>query len=98
MNYESEMSDTMIILKSLGNCNPGAYTVVTKIIDVLNTDDSKSDMIIKLMNILLDKNITGARLWYIYKNEANFNINNLFELNLNKFDENYFYDTFEKYN
>ena len=97
INNENEICDKLIIIKSLGNRNPGAYTVASKIFDLLETDDSKTDIIIPFINKLLDKEITGSRLWYIYKNEAKFDLNNLIELNLITFDDKYFYDKFEKY-
>jgi hypothetical protein len=94
---ENEMVDTNVIIKALGNCNPGAYTVASKLFDLLETDENKTDIIITFINKLLDTKITGSRLWYIYKNEAKFDLNNLLELNLIKFDDKYFYDKFEKY-
>jgi 3-phosphoglycerate kinase len=97
INNENEICDKLIIIKSLGNRNPGAYTVASKIFDLLETDDSKTDIIIPFINKLLDKEITGSRLWYIYKNEAKLNVSNLVELDLLVFDNTYFYDKFEKY-
>ena len=46
---------------------------------------------------LMNKNIVGTRLWYIYKNEAKLNINNLLSINLNQFTNEYFFNKFEKF-
>ena len=41
--------------------------------------------------------IIGARLWYIYENECNRNINELVEKDLTPFNRSYFIEKFEKY-
>ena len=87
------MSDSMIIITALGNRNPGAYDVISKLFTEINESNKSTNFITKL----LEKNIVGARLWYIYKNEAELNINNLLQLNLDNFTDSYFYEKFEKH-
>ena len=87
------ISDLMIIITALGNRNPGAYDVIYKLFAKIN----ESNKIMIFMAKLLEKNIVGARLWYIYKNEAELDINNLLQLNLDNFTDSYFYEKFEKY-
>ena len=59
-----------------------------------NIDETKLyDFFIKI----LDKHIIGERLWYIYKNECNSDVNELVEKDLTSFDENYFFEKFEKF-
>lgn len=87
------ISDLMIIITALGNRNPGAYDVISKLFAEIN----ESNKIMIFMAKLLEQNIIGDRLWYIYKNEARLNINNLLKLNLDNFTDSYFYEKFEKY-
>ena len=93
----SQYSDSQIIMLALGDSNPGAYTVVTKLFEIIESDETKSDLVIQLINNLLSKNIVGTRLWYIYKNEAKLNITNLLNISLDQFTDEYFYEKFEKY-
>lgn len=90
----SEITDIML---ELGQRNPGAYTVVSKLFEMLESDKSIQDLSIKLIKNLITKKIVGTRLWYIYKNEANFDIKKLLNLDLDQFSREYFYDKFEKY-
>lgn len=91
------MTDTMLVMTALGHNNPGAYTIVSKLFSEIREDESKSNKIMDFIKKLLEGNIFGARLWYIYKNEAMLNISKLLELNLDSFDDSYFYERFEKY-
>lgn len=90
-------SDDKLVMLALGEGNPGAYTVVSKLFEIIESDETKHDMIMNLIKDLMNKNIVGTRLWYIYKNEAKLNINNLLTINLDQFTDEYFYDKFEKY-
>ena len=81
-----------IFILTLGDRNPGAFEVIGKL---LETNDEDSTLI--FMKNLLCKNIVGTRLWYIYKHEANYDINMLVQLDLERFTDTYFYDKFEKY-
>ena len=94
---EPEISDLMMVMLALGDNNPGAYSVVSIIINEIDINSSKKEIIMEFIKELLNRHIVGTRLWYIYKNEAKLNINNLFELNFEKFDDEYFYEKFEKY-
>lgn len=86
-------------LSVLGNRNPGALNVAGELMSSLKnkTDSNLRKSTIEFILKLLDKNITGSRLWYIYKNEANCDINKLLELNLYLFTTEYFYEAYEKY-
>jgi hypothetical protein len=90
----SEIADIML---ELGQKNPGGYTVVTKLFELLDSDKPTQILTKKLIKNLITKNIVGTRLWYIYKNEANFDINKLLNIDLDQFSNEYFYDKFEKY-
>lgn len=92
-----EYSDSMLILMALSNGNPGACTVVSKLFEVIEKDETKKDLIINLIKDLINKKIIGSRLWYIYKNESKSDINNLLNINLENFTDEYFYEKFEKY-
>ena len=93
----STYSDSMLVMLALGERNPGAYNVVSNLYKIIDEDDTKCVLVMNLMKELLAKNIIGSRLWYIFKNEANMNINGLFKINLDKFTDEYFYEKFEKY-
>lgn len=92
-----QFSDDKLIMLALGEGNPGAYTVIAKLFEIIESDETKNDMIMNLIKDLMNKNIVGTRLWYIYKNEAKLNINNLLTINLDQFTDEYFHEKFEKY-
>jgi hypothetical protein len=92
-----QYSDTKLIMLALGDGNPGAYKVVVELFKVVELDETKNDTIMNLIKQLMSKNIIGARLWYIYKNEAKLNITNLLNISLDQFTDEYFYEKFEKY-
>ena len=92
-----QYSDTKLIMLALGDGNPGAYKVVVELFKVIELDETKNELIISLIKQLMSKNIVGARLWYIYKNEAKLNITNLLNISLDQFTDEYFYEKFEKY-
>lgn len=92
-----QLSDNNLIMLALGEGNPGAYTVIEKLFETIEKDETKHYMIMNLIEDLMNKNIVGTRLWYIYKNEAKLNINNLLSINLDQFTDEYFYNKFEKY-
>ena len=92
-----QFSDSKLIMLALGEGNPGAYKVVVELFKVVELDETKNDTIMNLIKQLMNKNIIGARLWYIYKNEAKLDIHNLIHANLDQFTDEYFYEKFEKY-
>lgn len=94
---DEQLIDSVLVLYTLGEGNPGAYTVVSKLYKCIEEDENKSNTVMEFIKNVLMRNITGARLWYIYKNEAAFDINSLLQLDLTKFNDTYFYDKFEKY-
>lgn len=78
--------------KVLSKNNPGACHILFQLIE--NIDPEQLDpFFVKI----LENKILGPRLWYIYKNECNSNINELLEKNVTPFDDAYFYEKFEKY-
>jgi hypothetical protein len=90
-------SDGKLIMLALSDGNPGAYKVVIELFKVVELDETTNDTIMSLIKQLMIKNIIGTRLWYIYKNEAKLDINNLLCINLDEFTDEYFYEKFEKY-
>ena len=80
------------VFRVLSGGNPGACNVL---FELLENIDSKNldDFFVKILN----KEIVGSRLWYIYKNECNNNINELIDKDLTQFNDAYFYEKFEKY-
>jgi hypothetical protein len=101
INNDEELSqkqkDSMLFLYALCGGNPGAYTVVSKIFNIIYIDQSRNDEVLDFIYKLLDKHIVGARLWYIFKNEANKNSDALVQLDLDLFTEEYFYEKFEQF-
>lgn len=72
--------------------NPGTISIMLEICKTQKKDD-----IVAFINKIWKQNIKGARLWYIYKNECNHNIVELLSKDLSKFNDDYFYENFEKY-
>ena len=93
----SESCNSILIMLALGGSNPGACTVVSKLFEIIENDQTKNDLVMNIIQKLLNNNIIGSRLWYIFKNEAKKNINELFIINLDQFTNEYFYEKFEKY-
>ena len=92
-----QQKDSMLVLYALGEGNPGAYTVVSKLYELIEQDNDKNAEVMEFIRNLLINEIVGTRLWYIFKNEANTDANKLIKLDLTQFDDQYFYDKFEKY-
>ena len=80
------------IFRVLSGGNPGACNILFELIE--NIDSVKLD---NFFVQILNKEIVGPRLWYIYKNECSKNINELIEKDLTPFTDAYFYEKFEKY-
>jgi len=92
-----QQKDSMLVLYALGQGNPGAYTVIAKLYNLVEIDSSNNTIVSNFIRDALINNISGSRLWYIFKNEANNDINTLISLNLSLFTDEYFYEKFEKY-
>ncbi len=84
--------DNFTIFKVLSEGNPGACKVLIELMQNVETI-TLDEFFITIMN----KEIVGARLWYIYKNECNQNVNELVDKDLTPFTNSYFYEKFEKY-
>jgi hypothetical protein len=80
------------VLTILTECNPGTNRVV---LELYNIEDK--NLILDFINKLFKQNITGARLWYIYKNECNQRILDLLSVDLTMFTTEYFYKNLERY-
>jgi len=76
----------------LSQGNPGACNILMNLIKNINHNELPN-----FFNRIISKAILGARLWYIYKNECNSNINELIQKDLTPFDNKYFYEKFEKF-
>jgi len=74
------------------NGNPGAVSIMLDIYKTYQDED-----IVIFLNKIWKQQITGTRLWYIYKNEFNKNIEDLLSNDLTRFTNDYFYEKFEKY-
>jgi hypothetical protein len=93
-NNNDDNISTIDVLLVLSNGNPGAATVLIELVNNPTYDSCKiEEFFIKL----LDLKIIGARLWYIYKNECNKNLDEFIIKDLSVFDDNYFYEKIEKY-
>ncbi len=72
--------------------NPGSVSVMLEIYKTYQEEE-----ICVFINKIWKQQIIGARLWYIYKNECNRNIEELLSKDLTQFDNHYFYEKFERY-
>jgi hypothetical protein len=72
--------------------NPGCVTVMLEIYK-----NELPNKILTFLNKIWKQQIIGARLWYIYKNEFNHNIEDLLSKDLSQFTAEYFKERFEKY-
>ena len=62
---------------------------------VYKTNDQNKILI--FLNKIWKQKILGSRLWFIYKNECNKNVDELLSKDLTPFTNDYFYHKFEKY-
>ena len=92
-----EQKDYVCVIYALAEGNPGAHTVVAKMLKLIEEDDTKNTDIMIFIGKLLNNKIVGARLWYTFKNEANSDINKFINLDLSQFTNEYFFEKFEKY-
>ena len=93
---EVELSEENVenfeIFRFLSQKNPGACSVIVELIKNVE----HKELVVFLKKIIV-KNILGARLWYVYKNECNHDIKQLIEKDLTPFDDKYFYEKFEQF-
>lgn len=91
-NITEENIENFEIFRILSQNNPGACSVIFELIKKIEHRELSI-----FFNKIIINNILGTRLWYIYKNECNMNINELIEKDLTPFTDTYFYEKFEKY-
>jgi hypothetical protein len=93
-NFEFKITDIGKIetLSIITKGNPGAVSVMLEIYKTYQEED-----ILLFLNKIWKQQIIGSRLWYIYKNECNRNINELLSKDLIPFTKEYFLEKFEKY-
>ena len=72
--------------------NPGSVAIM---LDIYKTQQDED--IVIFLNKIWKQKIIGPRLWYIYKNEFNQNIQELLSKDLTQFTNDYFYEKFEKF-
>ncbi len=82
------------LLYILSNGNPGALTVL---LQIAKEKEKEIDLMKNFFIKIYQYQITGSRLWYIYKNECNKNINELLNKDLTSFTNEYFWEKFEKH-
>jgi hypothetical protein len=83
-NFQEEYFSIFYILS---DGNIGAFTILLN----LQNEIDPSILIRFLKNIWKQK-IIGDRLWYIYRNECNSDIQELIKKDLKPFDDTYFFD------
>ena len=86
-NFDEEYF-TIFYIISDGNI--GAFTILLN----LQNEIDQSRLICFLKKLWTQK-IIGDRLWYIYQNECNSDIQQLLKKDLTPFDDIYFYEKFE---
>ena len=90
--YKTEDIKNNNVLKIITNGNPGSVTIMLQIYKTQQDDD-----ILVFINKIWKQKIIGTRLWYIYKNECNLDIDELLSKDLTPFTDDYFYEKFERY-
>jgi len=90
--FENFEHENLTIFCLLSNGNPGACIVLANLLN-----DIDSPMLVQFLKKLWTKKIIGVRLWYIYKNECSQDIQQFITKDLEPFDDEYFYEKFEKY-
>ena len=94
LNISNSFDISSELLYLIVQGNPGCLTVILKI---LNSENLDSKRVMLFFDKIFEKHIFGSRLWYIYKNECNQNINELVYKDLTQFTDEYFYEKFEKF-
>lgn len=80
------------VLSLITEGNPGSITVMLELYKT-----HQGEEVAVFLNKIWKHKITGARLWYIYKNECSHSITELLSKDLTPFTNHYFYEKFEKY-
>lgn len=93
-DFEFKITDINMIeiVSIITQGNPGSIRVM---VEIYKTHDKNTILI--FLNKIWKLKIIGSRLWYIYKNECNKNVNELLSKDLTPFTKEYFYHNFEKY-
>lgn len=93
-NFQFKIEDiqNVEVFSIITEGNPGSVTVMLEIYKTQQDAD-----ILTFINKIWKQKITGARLWYIYKNECNRNMEELLSKDLTPFDNDYFYEKLERY-
>jgi hypothetical protein len=94
LSIDKNNRENILLFYILSDGNPGASTILSKLIKEKEKEiDTLKQFFIKIYK----HQIVGARLWYIYKNECNKDINELLNKDLTPFTNEYFYEKFERY-
>lgn len=92
--FDENNRETAILFYILSDGNPGATSILSQFI---KQNENDIDSLKHFLKKIYKSQIIGSRLWYIYKNECNKDINELINKDLTPFTNKYFYEKLEKY-
>jgi hypothetical protein len=96
LSIDENITENNTLFYILSDGNPGAVSILSKLIKE-NEKEKEIDILKQFFIKIYQHQIIGARLWYIYKNECNKDINELLNKDLTPFTNEYFYKKFERY-
>ena len=82
----SKLGITLLFICSITEGNPGANTVMHQLMSA----GYEPEFINEFCKKIIEYKITGSRLWYLYKNECFYDINELVSKDLTPFTDSYY--------
>jgi hypothetical protein len=91
MSLDKEYKDFIHdLILSLSKGNPGACNVACNLIKYMQENEDKIIEVADYISQLLSRKIIGAKLWVLYRTEANKSISDMLQLDLNTYTSDYF--------
>jgi hypothetical protein len=78
------------LILSLSKGNPGACNVACNLIKYMQENEDKIIEVADYISQLLSREIIGAKLWVLYRTEANKSISDMLQLDLDTYTSKYF--------
>jgi len=94
LNISNSFDINIEMLYIISQGNPGCINIL---LQILKSEDLDSKSVMLFFDKIYEKHIFGSRLLYIYINECNRDIKELISKDFIPFNDDYFYEKFEKF-